>query len=312
MESLEMRDLFFREFLNLAKNNDKYIILSNDFGAPALDAVRQIIPKQYINAGISEQNIISVASGMAILGFRPIVYSIASFITLRALEQIKIDLCDMNLPVVIVGVGAGYGYSMDGPTHHATEDIGIISSLSNIKIFSPADDDSVVELSSKILSLDQPAYLRLDRGQFNNIAPKINSDSLSAGFRVIKSGSKGALLASGNFVHKALEVASILALGGIDLQVFDIFEINAISRDPFINCMRPFKNIFIMEEQVENAGLSSLVMGSISRRNLNTSIHGFGIPMGVVYSYGDRVNLHLKCGLDSESIAAKILRILSE
>ena len=147
----------------------------------ALDNFREKIPNQYINLGVSEQNIIGVAAGLTKEGFNCFVYSIASFIINRAIEQIKIDLCNMKLPVKIFGVGSGYSYAVDGPTHHATEDIGLLNLMPNMQIFSPSDSLSVETIVKSLIKTNSPAYVRLDREMCSPIYNKSNFD-LSNGF----------------------------------------------------------------------------------------------------------------------------------
>ena len=132
---MQMRDFFINEIYNAAKKNKNIILITNDQGAQSLDKFRKDLPKQFINAGISEQNIITAAAGMAQQKKKIFVYSIASFITLRCLEQIKLDVNLMKLPVTIFGVGASYSYDSAGPTHHSIEDISILRTMKNLEIF---------------------------------------------------------------------------------------------------------------------------------------------------------------------------------
>ena len=132
--TLDMRDAFFKSLYTIAKNDKSVMLLSNDFGAPSLDIFRKELASQYLNCGISEQNMISVAAGLALSEKKVYIYGILPFVTLRCLEQIKIDLCKMKLPVVIVGVGAGYAYESAGPTHHGIDDIGIMRMLEHLTI----------------------------------------------------------------------------------------------------------------------------------------------------------------------------------
>ena len=161
--NIQMRDAFIGNLYERANLDSNIILISNEQGAISLDQLRKNLPQQFINAGISEQNIISVAAGLALYGKKVFVYSIASFITLRCYEQIKIDLCAMNLPVTIVGVGACYSYSTDGPTHHATEDISIMRALPNMCMFNPADSNTTAALVDISLQSHTPTYIRLDR-----------------------------------------------------------------------------------------------------------------------------------------------------
>ena len=126
LKNLDVRDVFFDTVFQQCKNDQNLIIISADMDAFSLRKIAQEFPNQYLNVGVSEQNMINAAAGMALFGKRVLCYSIASFATLRCFEQIKIDLCVMKQPVTIVGVGASYSYSADGPTHHATEDISIM------------------------------------------------------------------------------------------------------------------------------------------------------------------------------------------
>ena len=175
------RDAFIDTLFEYAKNDKKILLLSNDQGAIALDNFREKIPNQYINLGVSEQNIIGVAAGLTKEGFNCFVYSIASFIINRAIEQIKIDLCNMKLPVKIFGVGSGYSYAVDGPTHHATEDIGLLNLMPNMQIFSPSDSLSVETIVKSLIKTNSPAYVRLDREMCSPIYNKSNF-YLSNGF----------------------------------------------------------------------------------------------------------------------------------
>lgn len=152
------RDIFFNELFRLAKKDDRIIVISADMGAPSLDQWREELPDQFINVGIAEQNMIAIAAGIALSGKRPYCYVIASFL-LRCYEFIKVDLCLMNLPVVIVGNGVGLGYSESGPTHHTTEDISIMRVLPNMRIASPRDD--MVKSLARVY--DSPVYIRLER-----------------------------------------------------------------------------------------------------------------------------------------------------
>ena len=144
-----MRDIMINEIgLAIKKNKDTFF-LNADMGAPALDGVIKKYPKNVIHCGISEQNMITVASGMALRGCKVLCYGMAPFVTARCYEQLKISLSAMKVPVCVVGIGPGLGYADAGPTHYATEDLGIISALPNFNILTPSDD-----ISCKILTIE--------------------------------------------------------------------------------------------------------------------------------------------------------------
>jgi transketolase len=154
------RDAFFGKLFELAKEDKRIIVVTADCGCPSLDRWYEELPNQIINVGIAEQQMIALASGLALEGKRPYCYAIAPFASLRCYEFIRVDVSMMNLPIVIVGVGAGLSYTEAGPTHHATEDIACMRALPNIKIASVSSNDQIDE----VLVTEGPMYVRLDRG----------------------------------------------------------------------------------------------------------------------------------------------------
>ena len=170
METESQRDTFFNSLFELAKEDSRIIVITADCGAPSLDQWREELPCQFINVGIAEQQMIALAAGLALEGKRPYCYAIAPFATLRCYEFIKVDICLMNLPVVIVGVGAGLSYSEAGPTHHATEDIAIMRALPNMRILSISDNEGAQ--AAALCESETPLYIRLDRGD-GKFAPHI-------------------------------------------------------------------------------------------------------------------------------------------
>ena len=129
-----MRDAFSKSLVDIAKKDPNVILLTGDHGYALFDEFRKIIPNQYINAGIAEQNMVGMAAGLARVGFRPFVYGLSAFIPIRVLEQIKIDIAHDNLPIVLLGDGAGFVYSHLGTSHQSTEDISATRSLPNLTI----------------------------------------------------------------------------------------------------------------------------------------------------------------------------------
>ncbi len=162
------RDSFFSKLFKLAKEDKRIVVVTADCGAPALDQWREELPCQFINVGIAEQQMIALAAGLALEGKRPYCYAIAPFATLRCYEFIRVDVSLMNLPIVIVGVGAGLSYAEAGPTHHATEDIACMRALPNMKIASISYNHQI----DKVLTTEGSMYVRLDRGDGQN-APHI-------------------------------------------------------------------------------------------------------------------------------------------
>ena len=158
-----MRNAFAEEITNLAQKDKKIVLLSGDIGNKLFDKFRAKFPHRFYNCGIAEACMTGVASGIAHLGLSPITYTIATFNTARCLEQIKLDICYPNLPVIIVGTGAGLSYASLGATHHSLDDIAFLRTIPNLNILCPSDPNEVKKLLKDALKMKGPVYLRLGK-----------------------------------------------------------------------------------------------------------------------------------------------------
>ena len=185
-----MRNTFVKTLYEQAKIDENIILITGDLGFQLFDDFQKNLPKQFINAGLTEQSMMSMAAGIASTGKRVFVYSIANFSTLRCLEQIRNDVCYMNNSVVVVSVGAGFAYGTLGYSHHATEDIAIMRSLPNMQIISPCDQLET-EVVTKILAKTvNPSYLRL--GKTGEINLNKNIPGINPGqFNILTEGNDG-------------------------------------------------------------------------------------------------------------------------
>lgn len=163
----DSRDAVFTELYYLMQEDEDIVVLSGDTGVFMFHTYKEKFPDRFYNVGVAEQNMMAVAAGLALAGKKPVVFGISNFVTLRCFEQIKLDICAMNLKVLIIGSGTGFGYSYDGVTHHITEDVALMRTLPNMSIFSPSDYNSAGMLLRRAM-LDEkgPCYLRIDKGPF--------------------------------------------------------------------------------------------------------------------------------------------------
>jgi len=301
---VQMRDAFISKLYEYAKKNSDIIYVSNDQGAISLDKFRSDIPNQFINAGVSEQNIISTATGLSLGGKKVYIYSIASFITLRCFEQIKLDLCAMNTPITIIGVGACYSYSYDGPTHHATEDISIMRSLPNMEIYSPSDSNTARGLVDISMKSSSPIYIRLDREKLPILYNE--KDDFSIGFKSIKNGKDICILATGIMTHVALDVAEELKKENLDTKVIDIYRLKPINIKELVKEIIDIKKIITLEEHSINGGLGSIIAEIFADFNVKKELKRIGIEDKFLFAYGSRKKLHIDSGIDKKSIIKKI------
>lgn len=304
LSNVDMRDAFIRLLFERAREDRNIMFLSSEYGAPSLDRFRAELPAQFVNTAISEQNLISVAAGMALGGKNVFCYSIASFITLRCLEQIKIDLCAMNLPVTIIGVGPAYAYSADGPTHHATEDIAIMRALANMQIYSPADSDAAAGLVDTCLGSSGPLYLRLDKGKY----PLIRSGDgyPDPGFSLVREGRDVCIIATGMMVHKATEIADQLRASSVDAGVVDLYRLKPVAEE-LAEVLCGYDRLVSVEEHTINGGLGSIIAEIIVDKGMHNSLRRLGIADDKLYCYGIRDALHQERHIDTGHIVQLIL-----
>lgn len=187
-----MRKAFCQSLLAHAEN-ERFVFLTGDLGYNALEPLQSVMGQRFINAGVAEQNMVSVAAGLARNGFRSWVYSIASFMYARPFEHIRNDICMHNLPVVVVGNGGGYGYGVMGGTHHALEDYGILLTLPELKVWVPAFDADLPLVVQELFESKSPSYLRLGLGE----EPKGFAPPPFAGWRKLTSGDGATIVAVG-------------------------------------------------------------------------------------------------------------------
>lgn len=304
-----LRDAFWDRVYDIARTNRDVTVVCADMGAPALDKFKRDLNTQFVDVGIAEQQAIAVASGMGLGGKKVFAYAIAPFITLRCYEHIRIELSGMHIPVTLVGVGAGFSYEDSGPTHHALEDIAALRIFPNIKINNITDivmARAFAEISCKI---SYPNYVRLDR----HVLPVIyNEESdFSPGLAVLKEGAELAILATGNMVHRALEVAEKLKKQSIKARVIDVYTF-PIDKEVLLKSIRGVNKLVTLEEQTLAGGLGTMVSEILtdSEKNIPLKRLGLDLSKGYVYKYGGRENILSYYGLDVETILSKIKKFL--
>ncbi|MDP3940865.1 MAG: transketolase C-terminal domain-containing protein [bacterium] len=300
-----MRTEIVTEIILLAKRDKRLVFLTGDLGFNAFEHLREILGKRFINAGVAEQNMIDVAAGMARMGLHPWVYSIAPFLTLKAFEQVRNNICHPNLPVKFLGNGGGYGYGIMGETHHALEDVAIFSALPNIKIFAPAFKEDIPSIV-KIMSLSKtPSYARLNLLQTSGIK-KFRYGKL----RKIREGKKLTVIVLGYLVHNVLKgLESLRQTNAVDL--WCVTEIPFTLSTPLLNSLRSTKKLLIIEEHGFSGGLGEKILAKLMKKkmNINTFSHLFarGYHSGL---YGSHT-FHLKENhLDVKGISRQITRML--
>ena len=308
MENISMRDAFFNELYEIAKKDRDVILVSADMGAPSLDKFRRDLSNQFVNVGIAEQNMVTVATGLALGGKKVFTFAIMPFATLRCFELTKVNLSLMNIPVTIVGVGAGFSYDDSGPTHHSTEDIAIMRVLPNMTILNSSDSIMAAKFARMSCKMSGPNYVRLDR---ETLPPIYNQDdSFSDGLTSFKAGRDVCLISTGNMVHRAIEVSNKLKEHSINAGVIDLYRIRPINEELLLNSIEQSKRIVTLEEHLITGGIGSAVAEILIDNGKTVPLKRVGIQDKYYYAYGGRNNIQSICGLDTDSVTKVILEWL--
>ncbi len=307
-----MRDAFLNRLCQEMAKDPNIFFLSADFGAPLLDVVRREFPDRFLNVGIAEQNLVNVAAGLALEGFRVFTYAIAPFY-LRAIEQIRINFSmlaqfrTMNLN--LLAVGAGCSYVIAGPSHHCFEDISIFRTLPGIEVISPSDSVSAAEA----FSLSRNTGLRYFRLDSQKLPDLYCADSFrwpDSGCQLLQNPEQPhcALVSTGYLTHFAAEVARLLAENGVRCRHLDLLQLK-YPDTAFLQKMLGIQPVFTFEEGfIGKGGLDALV------RNLcqaGQAVTAFGIPDRFEFSHGTRENTLAAYGIEPGRIACEIITQLA-
>lgn len=306
----DMRDAFFDEVYEIAKRDVQVIFLTADMGAYSLQRFKKDLPRQYINMGVAEQNMVSVAAGLALEGKRVFIYTIIPFISLRCYEQIKIDLCCMNLPVAIVGVGPGLTYGSDGPTHHATSDIAIMRVLPEITVLNPSDPVMTKAAANIAYKNTGPTYVRIDKGKVMTIYDE-EKNNFSCGLCELRGGEDLTIIATGIMVHRALEVAEEFNRHGVSTGVVDLYRIKPLNQEVLLGIIANSPALVTLEENNIVGSLGSVISEVLSDNKRDVPLKRIAIPDEHCFTCGNRESLQAFYGLDKSGIIKTIDEFLA-
>lgn len=245
-----MRNAFIEHLIRKVAEDDSIFLVVGDLGYTVVDPFVEKYPDRFLNAGVAEQNMTSVACGLAKEGYKVFTYSIANFTTLRCLEQIRNDICYHELPVCVVSVGGGFMYGYLGPTHHATEDIGIMRTLPHMRVFVPFSRASAARALDEVLAEPGPAYIRLGR-QGLAVDPVAHN-----GLTLIRPAARGttdqAVITVGKISPESVELAE---KEGSDL--YGLCRINPLQENEMRQFFGRYKQVTVVEDHQRNGGVFS-------------------------------------------------------
>jgi len=300
---IDIRDAFFDKIYDIAAIDKEVIFITADADAFSLKRYKKDFPERFINVGVAEQNMVTLATGLALSGKKVFIYAILSFTTMRCYEQIKFNICSMNLPITIIGVGSGLAFGFDGPTHHGVGDIGIMRMLPEMTIYNPSTPALATASAQMSYKDNGPCYVRIDKGPW----PEIYNDAVdfSAGFSMIKKGSNICIVATGIMTHKALEVAQELSRYSINAAVIDLYRLKPINNLLF-DTLNKFSRVITLEENSIVGGIGSIISEIITDHESNILLKRIALKDEQCLRYGEREWLHEYYKIDVKSVVKQI------
>lgn len=259
-----MRNTFIEHLIRKAESDDRVFLVVGDLGFSVVEPYAERFPDRFLNAGVAEQNMTSVAAGLAREGYRPFTYSIGNFSTVRCLEQVRNDVCYHKLPVCVVAVGGGYMYGPLGPTHHATEDIAIMRSLPGIRVFVPFGKASTCAAVDEILAEAQPAYLRLGRAELEVVPSAGNGVNPIS----VQPGRTRAIISVGQIAKTTVQLAE---KDGADLYAW--CRIKPLPEKELSDLANRYESILVVEDHQREGGAFS-AFSEFTSRLKSASIRG--------------------------------------
>jgi len=300
-----MRNAFVDEITRIAEKNKKIVLLVGDIGYKLFDNFQKKYPNRFYNCGVAEANMTTTAAGLALKGFIPITYTIATFNVYKTIEQIKIDICYPNLGVIIVGVGSGLSYAGLGATHHALEDIGVLRSIPNINIVSPADPNELRSLLKNIIKKRKPTYLRLGKKGEKNIYKSIPKTILGKG-NVICEGKNVCIIATGNVIVNANTAVLNLRKKNIFCGLVSMHTIKPIDKNLLNKIFIKYKNIVILEEHAGIGGLSSAISEYFMEKESRNRFLKLNTGTEFILKSGSQKDAQKKLNISADAIEREI------
>ncbi len=300
------------EVLKKASENDKDIMVlcSDSRGSASLSSYADAYPEQFVEVGIAEQDLVSIAAGLASCGKKSFAVSPASFLTTRSYEQCKVDCAYSNTNVKLVGISGGISYGALGMTHHSAQDIAAMSAIPGMRVYLPSDRHQTKKLFEALLNDTQTAYIRLGRNPVEDVYEEESIPFEMDKATVVTNGTDALIVACGELVKPAKDAATILAESGISAEVLDMYCVKPLDANSLLHAAEGKKIIVTVEEHSPYGGLGSMVCQVISANNPKKVIN-LALPDTPVIT-GSSKEVFAYYGLDAQGIAGTVRSALKE
>lgn len=301
-----MRKTFVDTLTELSRKDDKVMCVIGDTGFSVFEEYEKEFGNRFVNVGIAEQNFVSFGAGLAAMGMKPFIYNVASFMCYRAFEQIELDVCYQENPVVLVGVGGGHAYATAGPTHHAYWDVAMMAQLPNMTVLCPADPVEMEACVKAAYELNRPVYIRIGR----SVDPVIHTEpidfKIGMGIQIVD-GKDAVIVATGTVVKDAVKAAEILSGYGIQLAVYSMPSIKPFDDELINELSERYDKIYSLEEHSIKGGLADAIKSALDKcGKQEIKVNAFGILDTFAPVTGGREYLNEQYGFGVEQIVDRI------
>lgn len=303
-----MRGTFVRTMARLAREDPKVMLVIGDTGFSVMEPFEEEFGPRFVNVGIAEQNFISFSAGLAAAGMKPFAYNVVSFMTLRGAEQILLDVCYQENPVILVGVGGGFAYGTAGPTHHALQDIAMMRAFPNIDVYCPADPAEMEAVMLTAYRRQRPAYIRIGRSVDAPIHQGGVEEPVERAICLTR-GTDIAILACGTILREAVQVQKRLEERGCSVSLYSVPRVQPLDEEAALACAAEHRAVFTMEEHGVTGGLGSAVAELLMERGrYPAAFHRYGVPDSFAMLTGSRDYQLDYFGLSPEKAAEDMWR----
>jgi transketolase len=306
-----VRNAFLETLLELAEQDERIVFITGDLGYGVVERFRDERPKQFLNAGVAEQNMTGIAAGMAMSGKVVFTYSIANFPTLRCLEQVRNDVCYHDANVKIVSIGGGLSYGALSVTHHAVEDLGVMRCLPNLLVVAPGDPVETRAATRAVAAYPGPCYLRLGKAGEPTVHQQPPEFTLGKAI-VFRSGNDLTLISTGGMLATAARAADRLAEEGIDTRVLSMHTLEPLDTNALRAAADETGAVATLEEHSIVGGLGSAVAEFLAEHGAPVSFKRLGLPSEFSPYVGSQDYLLARHGLDVDSVVAELRGITNK
>lgn len=302
-----MRNAFADEIVKIAEADERFVLLSGDIGNRLFDKYRERFPNRFFNCGVAEANMVSLAAGMAMNGLKPFAYTITPFVTTRTMEQIRVDVCYHNVPVTIVGVGAGLSYSNNGATHHSMEDIAMLRSIPHMSVVCPGDAWEVRGALNAAMKHNGPLYLRIGKKGEPEVHKSVPKFEIGKAIP-ISAGKDLSLLVTGNLLPVAVEVIEKLKASGKSVRLDHMHTVKPLDETLLAEVFATYPLVVTLEEHGRIGGFGSAVAEWLSDREPQRArLMRIGSADDFLHEAGEQEHARKCFGLDADSVTKTIL-----